>query len=170
MKRKKVYLYFCVVLPLSKDIHQEQKNIKKNYESKPGKLYFCDSLTCRHMQRSRLVDNVYYPFLSYLLSSQKIKQMPSQQTFVLMKTSWRRLEDVFCLHLQKTSLRRLQDALIKTDILAWDIRLQKTSSRRLQDALTKTNIFVLAIRFQDVLKTSSKKLLKDIFKTPSKHL
>ena len=27
MKRKKVYLYFCVVLPLSKDIHQEQKNI-----------------------------------------------------------------------------------------------------------------------------------------------
>ena len=51
------------------------------------------------------------------------KKQASQQTFVLMKTSWRRLEDVFCLRLRKTSLRRLQDVLIKTNMFALALRL-----------------------------------------------
>ena len=72
----------------------------------------------------------------------------SMQTFVLMKTSWRCLEDVL-----------------------------KTSSRHLQDILVKTNIFVLAICLQDVFKTSwknvfkaSSRRLQDILKTSSWHL
>ena len=67
----------------------------------------------------------------------------------MIKTSWRRLEDVFRLRLQKTSWRCLQ----------------KTSSRRLQDVLIKTNIFVLAIRLQrrlqDILKTYLQDVLED---------
>ena len=47
----------------------------------------------------------------------------SQQTFVFMKTSWRRFEDVFRL--------RLQDVLIKANMFALVLRLQKTSSSRL---------------------------------------
>ena len=53
----------------------------------------------------------------------------TQQTFVLMKTSWRRLKDVFRFRLQKTSSRRLQDVFTKTNIFLLIIRLQKTSSR-----------------------------------------
>ena len=86
-----------------------------------------------------------------------------------MKTSWRRLEDVFRLHLQKTSSRRLQDVLIKTNMFTLALRLQKTSSRRLQDVLVKTNIFVLAICLQDVFKTCSRRL-QDVFKTSSRRL
>ena len=41
-----------------------------------------------------------------------------------MKTSWRRLEDVFCLRLQKTSSRRLQDVLIKTNTFGLVIIIQ----------------------------------------------
>ena len=89
---------------------------------------------------------------------------PSQQTFVLMKTSF-----VFVFE------RRLQDVLIKTNMFASALRLQKTSSRRLQDVLVKTNIFVLAIRLQDVFRTFSRRLqdvlqkgLQDISKTSSR--
>ena len=78
----------------------------------------------------------------------------SQQTFVLMKTSRRRLEDVF--RLQKTTSRRRQDVLIKTNMFALALSLQ--------DVLVNTNIFVLAICLQDVFKTSSGRL-QDIFKT-----
>ena len=105
----------------------------------------------------------------------------SHQTFVLMKTSWRRLEDVFRLRLQRTSWRRLEDVLIKTNIFALAIRYQKTSSRSLQDVLVKTNVFVLAIRPQDVFKTFSRRLArrlqyvfkrscKNVFKTSSRRL
>ena len=86
-----------------------------------------------------------------------------------MKTSWRRLEDVFRLRLQKTSWRRLQDVFIKTNMFTLALCLQKTSSRRLQDVLVKTNIFVLAIRLQDVFKTFSR-CLQDVFKTSSRRL
>ena len=49
----------------------------------------------------------------------------SQQTFILIKTFWRRLEDVFRLRLQKTSSRSFdQDEYV---------RLSLTSSRYLQD-------------------------------------
>ena len=98
-----------------------------------------------------------------------------------MKTSWRRLEDVFRLRLQKTSLRRLQDVLIKTNIFALALRLQKTSSRRIgQDQyirLAKTSSRhlqdVLQKRLQDIFKTSSRRFeddvmqrcLQDVFKS-----
>ena len=91
----------------------------------------------------------------------------SQQTFVLIKTSWRRLsssssEDVFktswswpiyspCPYVFKTSSRRFQDVF-------------KTSSKHLKDVLPR--------RLQDVFKTSSKLLantswkhLQDVLKT-----
>ena len=89
---------------------------------------------------------------------QLLLKVTTQQTFVLMKMSWRRLEDVFRLRLQKTSSRRLQDVLIQTNMFALALRLQKTSSKRLEDVLVKTNIFVLAICLQDVFKTSSRRL------------
>ena len=72
----------------------------------------------------------------------------TQQTFVFMKTSWRRLEDVFRLRLEKTSSRRLdQDEYV---------RLSLTSSRRFQDVFKTPSR-----RFEDLFKTSC----KDIFKT-----
>ena len=71
----------------------------------------------------------------------------SHQTFVLIKTSWSRLEDQnICL--SYTSSRRLQDIF-------------KTSSRRLQDVL-KTSSRCL----QNVFKTSC----KIVFKTSSRRL
>ena len=80
----------------------------------------------------------------------------THQTFVLMKTSWRRLEGVFCLHLQKTSWSR-------PIYLSWSY-LFKTSSRRSQalSRLAKTSSRHLA-------KTSSRHL-QDVFKTSSRHL
>ena len=85
------------------------------------------------------------------LSTQQIST--SQQTFVLMKTSF-----FFVVR------RHLEDVLIKTNIFILLIRLQ--------DFLIKTNIFVLVIRLQDVFKTSSRRLaktssrhLEDVFKT-----
>ena len=91
----------------------------------------------------------WFLFQSWFASASKKKlKLPaktiSQQTFVLMKTSWRRLEDVFRLRLQKTSSRRLgQDQYI---------RLGKTSSRHLQDVF-KTS----SRRFENVFKTSSRR-------------
>ena len=74
--------------------------------------------------------------------------MLTQQTFVLMKTSWRR-------NSSSSS--------------------EEGKSNRF--ALGKSNRFVLAMRLQDVFKTSSKRLedvlqkhLLDIFKTSSRHL
>ena len=99
--------------------------------------------------------NMRNSFLSHVSFA---KRVFNQQTFVLMKTSWRRLsssssEDVF-----KTSSRCLdQDEYV---------RLSLTSS---EDVLVKTNIFVLAIRLQDVFKTFSRRL-QNVFKTSSRHL
>ena len=71
----------------------------------------------------------------------------TQQTFVLMKTYWRRLEDVFRLRLQKTSWRRLLSS-------SWEDVL-KTSCK---------NVFkTSSTRLQDVLKTSSRHI-QDVFK------
>ena len=77
----------------------------------------------------------------------------TQQTFALMKTSWRRL-----------SSSSSEDLLIKTNIFVLLTRLQKTSPRRLQDVLVKTNIFVLARRLEDIFKTFWRRL-QDVFKT-----
>ena len=83
----------------------------------------------------------------------------TQQTFVLMKTSWRRLENVFRLHLQKTSFvsafrRRLEDVLpgCLKDVL-------KTSSRHPQDVFKtyyQVKVFLIT-QFQDIFETYSKR-------------
>ena len=65
----------------------------------------------------------------------------------VLKTSWRRLEDVFAIRLPKMSSRRLQDVL--QDVFKTFSRrvcktscnyVFKTSSRRLQYVFTKTNV------------------------------
>ena len=115
--------------------------------------------------------------LKFMIHSSFKSEEQYQQTFVLMKTSWRRLEGLFCLCLQKMSSIRLQDVLIKTNIFSEVIHLQNTSWRRLQDALIKINMFVLAIRLQDVFKASSrhfqdalKTSCKNVFQTSSRRL
>ena len=102
----------------------------------------------------------------------------SQQTYVLMKTSWRRLWS-----------SSSEDVLIKTSIFALLIRLQdvfktssstpiysswlyvfKTSSRRFQDVFKTScqNVLKTSSRhFQDVLKTSSRRL-QNVLKTSSR--
>ena len=106
--------------------------------------------------------------------------VPSQQTFVLMKTPWRRL-----------SSSSSEEVLIRTNIFTLLIRLQKTSSevvfktssrrvaktfsRHLEDIFKTSSRYlqeVLLRRFQEVFKTSSRQLqdvlqrcLQDLFKT-----
>ena len=90
-----------------------------------------------------------------------IKYFPSKHL-----SWWRRLENVFRLHLQKTS---------------WSRRIYSPYSyvfrRRLQDVLIKINIFVLVIRLQDVFKASSRRLtktfsrsLQNVFRTSCKNV
>ena len=92
----------------------------------------------------------------------------TQQTFVLMKTSWRRLKDVFRFRLQKTSSRRLhEDEYIlinhtsSEDVfkMFWSRPIHspcpyvfKTSSKRLQD--------VSQIRLEDIFKTFWRRIIK----------
>ena len=71
---------------------------------------------------------------------------------------WRRLEDIFRLH--------LQDVLIKTNILASVICLQKTSSSRPIHSSWPYLFKTPSRRFQDVFKTSC----QDVFKTSSMRL
>ena len=115
----------------------------------------------------------------------------TQKTFVMMKTSWRRLEEVFGFHLQKTSWsRRLylsysyvfrkrlhQDQHIRLGHTP-SRRLQyvfKTSSRHLQDAFKACSRHLQDVfkmfwkRLQEVFKSSSRRL-ENVFKTSSKHL
>ena len=68
---------------------------------------------------------------------------PSQQTFVLMKTSWRRL-----------SSSSSEDVLIKTNMFALALPLQKTSSRPIYSSW----IYVFKTSCQDVFKTLSRRL------------
>ena len=87
------------------------------------------------------------------------KTATTQQTLVLMKTSSRRLQDVFGLLLQKTSSEdvfRTSSRRLNQD---QHNRLGHTSSRRLQDVLQK--------RLQDIFKTSSRHF-QDVFKTYSR--
>ena len=97
----------------------------------------------------------------------------AQETFVLMKTSWRCREDVFRLALQKRSSRHLQDISLKRSCqdvfqkLLQDIC--KTSSRCFQDVFKMSlrhSQEVLLRRLQDVLQ----KRLQDVFKTSSRGL
>ena len=94
-----------------------------------------------------------------------------------MKTSWRRLKDVFRLRRQKTSSIRLQDVLIKTNMFALDLRLQKTSwSRPIYSSwpyVFKTSCQDVFKKFwsrlQDIFKTSSRRL-QNVFKTSCKNI
>ena len=98
----------------------------------------------------------------------RMHEVVTQQTFVLMKTSWRRFEDVFYLRLQKTSSRRLDQGdnirfryksseyVFKTSSRRLgqqqNIRLGHTSSRRLQDVFKRS--------WKDVSKTFSRRVIK----------
>ena len=97
---------------------------------------------------------LYQSSWGFLKIRKKISvQKPFQQTYVLMKTSWRRL-----------SSSSSEDVLIKMNIFALVIRLQKTSSRRLdQDQYIRLG-HTSSRRLQDVLQ----KRLQDIFKTSCK--
>ena len=112
-----------------------------------------ESFTCGSFH---LINNFHFHNGNY-----NLKEPTSQQTFVLMKTSFvfvfgRRLDEDEYIFINHTSSEDvLQDQYI---------RLVHTSSRRLQD-IFKTSC-------QDVFKTSSKRLqdvsqirLEDIFKT-----
>ena len=79
--------------------------------------------------------------LTLNLLSNLIQQI-TQQTFVSMKTSWRRL-----------SSSSSEDVLIKTNMFALALRLQKTSSRRLgQDQYIRL-VHTSSRRLQDIFKT-----------------
>ena len=76
----------------------------------------------------------------------------TQQTFVLRKTSWRRLDQDEYVRL---SLRSSEEVLVKTNISVLAIRLQdvfKTSSRHLQDVLPRHLQDVLQWYLQDIFK------------------
>ena len=98
----------------------------------------------------------------------------SQQTFILMKMSWRCLsssssEDVFRRRLQKTSSRRLdQDEYVRLSLTSSE-DVFKTSSRRLgQDQYIRLG-HMSSRRLQDIFKTFLK-LLQGVFKTSSRRL
>ena len=100
-----------------------------------------------------------------------------QQTFVLMKTSWRRLETSFVfvfksILINHTSSEDVFKASCSRPIYSSCPYVFKTSSRRFQDVF-KTS----SRRFQDVFKTSCKNVFKtssrrlqDVFKTSSRRL
>ena len=112
-------------------------------------------------------ENPWYHFL----------EEPTQQTFVFMETSWRRLLSSSSEGVFKTSSRRLdqseyiclshtssEDVLIKTKIFVLAIRLAKTSLRNLQGVFKtfwRRLQDILPRRFQNVLQ----KRLQNVFKT-----
>ena len=110
---------------------------------------------------------LYQSSWGFLKIRKKISvQKPFQQTYVMMKTSWRRL-----------SSSSSEDVLIKMNIFALVIRLQKTSSRRLdQDQYIRLG-HTSSRRVQDVFKTFSRHLqdvlprcLQDVFMTSCKNV
>ena len=79
----------------------------------------------------------------------------TQQTFALMKTSWRRLSSLSS-----------EDVSIRTNILALLIRLQKTSSRRFDQDQYIYLGHTFSRRLQDIFQTFG----KDVFKTLSRRI
>ena len=70
----------------------------------------------------------------------------------VLKTFWRRIQDVFAIRLPKMPSRRLQDVFAR--------RIAIMSSRRLQDVLEDKKMLHWR-RLEDVLKTSSVRLHQD---------
>ena len=102
----------------------------------------------------------------------------SQQTFGLMKTSWRRFEEVFRLRLRKTSSRCLdQGEYVRLSLTSskdvfktsWSRPKTKTSSRRLAKMCSRRFEDVFKTYCKNVFKTSSRRL-QAIFKTSSKDI
>ena len=72
------------------------------------------SFVFKIVTRKKICKSRIYEEWNSLKNQEHFIIINAQQTFVLMKTSWRRLEDIFCLRLQKTSSRRLdQDKHIR---------------------------------------------------------
>ena len=96
------------------------------------------------------------------LSKKKLAGGRTYQTFVLMKTSWRRLPS-----------SSSEDVLVKTNIFVLAIRLQDVFRTSCHNKTSCKNVFKTSSRrLQDVLKTSSRHLqdvlqryLQDVFKT-----
>ena len=90
----------------------------------------------------------------------------TRETFVLMKISWRRREDVFCLCLQKTSLKRLdQDGYIHLSHTSSKDVFKTSCSRPICSSWSH----VFKTSCKNVFKTSSRRL-QDALKTSSRHL
>ena len=96
-------------------------------------------------------------FISYTCGS---NWYLAQQTFVLMKTSWRCLSSSSSEDVWKTFLRRLdQDEYVRLSLTSSE-DVFKTSSRRLgQDQYIRLG-YTSSRRLQDVFKTSSRRLAK----------
>ena len=96
-------------------------------------ITICEDLQRMHKKTISFFDNWYYPSKHFLFSkrpSRRLDDVFSVTLFVfqdVLKTSWRRLQDIFAIRLPKTSSRRLQDVFAR--------RLAIMSSRRLQDVL-----------------------------------
>ena len=99
--------------------------------------------------------NLFFQILSLQYVIRNLRSV-NQQTFLLMKTSWKRLEESSCLRFQKTFSRRLdQDKYIRLSHASSE-DVFKTSSRHFED------VFKTSWRhFQDVLQ----RYLQDVFKT-----
>ena len=93
-----------------------------------------------------------------------IKTDISQQTFVLMKTSSRRLDEDEYILINHTSSEDVFKTSWSRPIYSSWLYIFKTSSRRFQDVF-KTS----SRHFQDVFKTSSRRF-QDVFKASSRHL
>ena len=75
----------------------------------------------------------------------------------VLKTSWKRLEDVWTRHIYWSwrRPRRLEDVLKTSSEAVWLIRIYSSSSRRLEDVLKTSFEDRDERRLQDVFKTSS---------------
>ena len=138
------------------------------------------AVTCKYRRELLCHKTVYFGISKLISYFQYCCHVPctvlstAQQTFVLMKTSWRRLEDVFRLRLQKTSSRRLdQDEYVCLSLTSSEDVFKKSSRRLNQDQyirLGHTSSRCLAKTssrsFQDVFKTSC----KNVFQTSSRRL
>ena len=153
-KATKVFLIVGFIkkhININERIFSKTENMRWKSESWTGFISLCNK--SRFIKRSRCW------YIKFCLSKVDLKSLKletveldkgkletTQQTFILMKTSWRRHEDVFCLRLQKTSSRRLgQDQYI---------RLGHTFSRHFQDLFKAScqHVFKLFLRrLQDVL-------------------
>ena len=124
---------------------------------------------------SKLLRGKGYAKAEYMKSENSLKNQEhfiiinAQQTFVLMKTSWRRLEDIFCLRLQKTSSRRLdQDKHIRYTHTSSEDILKTSWSKPLYSS--SSYVFkMFSRRLQDVFKTSSR-CLRDVLKMSLRRL